>query len=305
MFREHFEGRSAYYPLIAYHLKQAEEYEMALEYFIKGLDLSCPSNPLAGDTCRLNYANKEAVTFFTEALNLVNKLNQGKSFESVSLERKLGQAFYSVGQIEQAGTWSQLLETYVSLGSQFQKVLDLVGLPVEDSKKIKSLISKGLSTHNYSSDKKDDVASEKQFRKREAIIALLGLTRVSIYQCNKQLATQCGQLALMISDDAGTRLFQKQCDCSLGPALCSESYAVNTFLSGINGTDSNNENSEAYIKKGLEVAGKHLDMIKDVEQVSCTGYVNLMNQMAGLYYISIAKWDEAEKKFMVFIILFM
>lgn len=35
-YREHFEGRSPYYPLIAHHLKQAEEYEGALEYFVKG-----------------------------------------------------------------------------------------------------------------------------------------------------------------------------------------------------------------------------------------------------------------------------
>jgi len=245
-YREHFEGRSPYYPLIAHHLKQAEEYEGALEYYVK-----------AGSTALLNYANKEAVTFFTEALNLIIKLSKtdsSKSMDAVTMERKLGQAYYSLGQIEKAGI-------------QFRKVLDLLGLPVDDTKKIKAIVSKGLASHNFTSARKGELdASEKHHRKREAVIALLGLTRVNVYQCNKAIATQCAQLALEIAPDTGS-------------ALYSESLALNTLICGINGEI---ESAQTYIDKGLEIAGKHLDMIKDVEQ------------MAALYFINQSKWDEAE-----------
>lgn len=74
---------------------------------------------------------------------------------------------------------------------------------------------------------------------------------MNVYQCNKILATQCAQLALEIAPDTGS-------------ALNSESLALNALICGIN---SENDKAQTYIAKGLEVAGKHLDMIKDVEQV--------------------------------------
>jgi predicted ATPase len=62
-YSESFEGNSTYYPILAYHYKQADENDQALEFYRK-----------AGSASLLNFANNEAITFLQEALLLISKL---------------------------------------------------------------------------------------------------------------------------------------------------------------------------------------------------------------------------------------
>ena len=74
-----YPGNTSYYSKIAYHLKQAEEDSEAVDYYAK-----------AGSICLNNYANKEAVTFFNEAVQLLKKLKLTNTLEYISTERKQG-----------------------------------------------------------------------------------------------------------------------------------------------------------------------------------------------------------------------
>lgn len=80
IYKTDFQGMTTYYPILGYHCKQAELDEEANQHFTK-----------AGSTCLFNYANKEATTFFSEAIHLTEKLKRMASIEGISLERKLGQ----------------------------------------------------------------------------------------------------------------------------------------------------------------------------------------------------------------------
>ncbi len=77
---------------MAYHLQQAEEDESAIGFYLK-----------SGSNCLYNYAHKEAITFFTEAISLIAKLKRLGTLEAIEVERKLGQAYYHLGQLTQAG----------------------------------------------------------------------------------------------------------------------------------------------------------------------------------------------------------
>jgi tetratricopeptide (TPR) repeat protein len=249
-----YPGNSAYYPLLAYHYKQADDYkDDALNYYTK-----------AGSTSLSSFSNKEAVMFFQEALQIAGKIRTVPNLDDITMERKLGQAFYNLGQFDKAGT-------------QFKKALEFLGLPITDedaaNKRKTSQLIKKIGTHSFNpeenrkSKKEEADPAEKAQRVREAVISLLGLARVSIYALNRATATTCVSLALTIAP-------------STGAALDGESNAMACFTAGLAG---DHQAAENYIAKGRELAGKLTDIQKVVDH------------MAGLYYCGIAKWDKAEE----------
>jgi predicted ATPase len=87
MLLKYFADNTAYHPILAYHFKQAEEDEKALYFYTK-----------AGTLSLMSYANQEAVTFFQEAIQLIAKLRSQRTLDDIVIERKLGQAYYNLGQ---------------------------------------------------------------------------------------------------------------------------------------------------------------------------------------------------------------
>ena len=90
-YQETYPGKSTFYPILAYHHKLSEQNEEALDYYTK-----------AGSSCLNTYSNKEAVTFFTEALQLAGKLRDVANVDDITMERKLGQAYYNLGIYDKA-----------------------------------------------------------------------------------------------------------------------------------------------------------------------------------------------------------
>lgn len=186
---EHYPGQSTYYPLLAYHYKQAgvdpmcEELESALDYYTK-----------AGRTSLTNYANAEAVTFFTEAIAIIQKRNEAWTTEGISMERKLAQAYYNLGQYEEAE-------------KHYKNALELVGIPARP-KDIAAALRKKPDSFTFfpSTLKKKEISELKHdvpHRHREAVILLVGVARIKYYASMRNEGHLFASLALHLKDDIG------------------------------------------------------------------------------------------------------
>jgi class 3 adenylate cyclase/tetratricopeptide (TPR) repeat protein len=98
---------SAHYALLAYHWGKAQDFARTIEYLEK-----------AGEQAARNFANREAIEFFSEALRLAESNDSGvERVRRARWERLLGEAYIELGDAPQ----SQL---------HFEKALELLGYPV-------------------------------------------------------------------------------------------------------------------------------------------------------------------------------
>ena len=134
--------------------------------------------------CLSQFANKEAVTFFAEAIQLTDKLNTSHSYDAISTKRNLGQGYYNLGQFDKADEF--LRQAMSSLGIE-------IPLTNQKIKPIKNV------DHLTFSNQKEVEHSEIPHRRREAVLILLALTRVHYYACNKPIAVFCASLALQLA----------------------------------------------------------------------------------------------------------
>lgn len=226
LYQKEYPGNSSYYSIIGHHLKHAEEDEEAIGYFLK-----------SGSNSLFNYANKEAISFFTEAINLTVKLKQQDTVEAIGIERKLGQTYYNLGQVNKAD-------------EHFRKALEImdVTIPTVSSKPKK--LKRVKTNANFKDANRS--ASEMSHRRREAVICLLALVKLNLFSCNRAIATYCANYALGIADD-------------VGEALLLEIYATITLTAGING---DHTQAEAFIKKAgeLNLGRKQLDVQMAADQ---------------------------------------
>jgi predicted ATPase len=81
-----YPGAWSFYPILAFHFKKMENIESALQYLNK-----------AGTAAAYYFANKEAVNFFTDAIELVDRPERRGSLEHISLERKLSYTLFNLG----------------------------------------------------------------------------------------------------------------------------------------------------------------------------------------------------------------
>ena len=251
MYLKYYADNTAYHPILAYHFKQAEEDEKALYFYTK-----------AGSLSLVSYANQEAVTFFNEAINLIQKLRSTRSVEDLTIERKLGQAYFNLGQYRKAE-------------QQFKKILDLLGLPMvsmEDRKKSmkKRLFLNGKKGENVTS---TGANSEKQMKLQETVTALLSVAKISLYTCNRDLMTDCATLALSASENSNA-----------GPSLEGEVLAINSVCAGLN---LDYVGAQNYISRSKKITERQIDVLAAVE---------LMN---GLYHMGVAEWSKAEESFKI------
>ncbi len=116
--RTHPEDLSPYYSLLAYHWHAANVISKALNYLEK-----------AGQQALHNYANEEAVKFFSEALALVEQL-EGTGAEAAAQSPQLRRAQWEANLGEAYINWAKLSEGRAHL----EQGLALMGFPIPSTK---------------------------------------------------------------------------------------------------------------------------------------------------------------------------
>jgi tetratricopeptide (TPR) repeat protein len=159
-----------------------------------------------------SYSNKEAAVFFEEALQINDKLKKSDTPDYIGTERKLGQAFYNMGQLSKA---DQHLRKALR-----QMAIDIPSDPKRQTAKAVQKLK--LATWTFSRERTPN-ASELPHRKREAVLALALLARVNYYASCRSVATFCALLAVRIVAEVG------------GEWQWTEIFATNVYISGING----------------------------------------------------------------------
>ncbi len=88
--RTYSDDLSPFYPLLAHHWSKAEEAPKAIKYLEK-----------AGEQALHTYANREAIRFFSQALNLMAEVDVSLQ-RQVRWQRQLGEAYLGLGQLKQS-----------------------------------------------------------------------------------------------------------------------------------------------------------------------------------------------------------
>jgi tetratricopeptide (TPR) repeat protein len=216
----------------------------------------------SGNIALLKYANKEAISFFREAIELSTQINTETTIENIGMERKVGQGNFTLLRSH--------VQAYCNLGqfkkadTHLRKALLLMGIEIPtDSSKLKSVKRRTLT---FNMDKKAINVTEIAHRKREVVIVLLALSKVNYYACCKPIAHYCSELALTLAEDTSL-------------ALLGEANAIASICS------SDTNAADILIAKAKEHAGKQIDVIKSVAQT------------AGMIYSSRANWEKAQESF--------
>lgn len=237
----HYPGNSHYYGLLAYHYKQAALDAKAFESF-----------QMAGKSCLNLYINREAISFFSEALQLFSKIEDpnSASLERVSLERKLGQAYFNLGR-------------FIKASEHFISSLALLDLPYKDlSKLIKKKYDGFLFYHGRpKKDELENIKQDKMHRKREAVICILALAKIAYYTCKKQEAILCSNLGYILCEGTGS-------------VLESEVASVSALTSSINGEINK---AEEYLTKAKDLSNNQLDALKITDEVAGIVYCGTNN----------------------------
>eukprot|EP01117_Protostelium_nocturnum_P014485 TRINITY_DN5511_c0_g2_i2.p1 TRINITY_DN5511_c0_g2~~TRINITY_DN5511_c0_g2_i2.p1 ORF type:complete len:1733 (+),score=655.57 TRINITY_DN5511_c0_g2_i2:165-5363(+) len=231
-------GNTSYYPILAYHFKQSEEIEKAIDYYSK-----------AGSNCLYSYSYEEAVGFFTEALGLLGRKSL-LGLEAIEIERKLAHSYYCLGRLTLAD-------------EHFRKALEFMNIPVPyEGRKTKEIL-KGLSklkpsSFTFTLDPKE-AGDNVPHRKREAVLCLVSLSKLHYYSDNRGLALYCSTLGLHFVESV-----------SFSEAM--EVYAMAGLMNGIN---SNHDSAESYIAKGRQMnitKGRKIDCMKVTELLAAMYY---------------------------------
>lgn len=216
IFQEEHSQDAAYYPLISHHLMKAEDKD-AIRLLTK-----------SGTNCLRIFANKEAITFFTEAIELISKINYSDDVVKVELERKLGQAYFNLGQL-------------VKAGEHYRRALEILGVSGQSS----ALLFRASS--------KIKIVDKDRINRclSESIDCLIGLSTVYLYYGEKSLATSSASQALRLVEDREP-----------SPRVTSV-YALIAFIHGING---NRQLGEIFIGKAKLSQGNHASTLKQVNK---------------------------------------
>lgn len=260
------------YTLLAYHYKKADDLNNAVLYYIK-----------SGEQALINDANKEAVSFFTEALeihknttkNSKKKSNKDDQWYVIPWKRQLGQAYYNLGLLDKA---KQILDDALeslnlNLKSKTNDLLNRIKINKDHALDLKMIKSRGYrsSMHNVIENNVFN-ASTGSILKREAILILLKLGKINYFECRKDDLTYCNLMALKMAEDMG--ISKELCE-AYGNAIITCSIHLKNNL------------AEEFITYGIEIS----NVIKS------TDIEPLMNayQMSAMHYISNAEWEKAEK----------
>eukprot|EP01114_Cavostelium_apophysatum_P003087 TRINITY_DN1281_c0_g1_i1.p1 TRINITY_DN1281_c0_g1~~TRINITY_DN1281_c0_g1_i1.p1 ORF type:complete len:1564 (-),score=458.03 TRINITY_DN1281_c0_g1_i1:93-4784(-) len=222
-----YPGKSSYYGILAHHLKKAEQTDEAIDLFVK-----------AGSHSLNSYANKEAVTFFTDALQLIEaaissgaRPSEPAQFsEIISTERKLGQAFYNLGEFDKAE--EHFKSALVQMGT------DVMKLKTSFSRKSLKFVAKDQGKGKLP-------VSEFSYRQREAILILLDMSKINYFTCNLGTASLCSSLALQIALESTS-------------AFLAESYAFSGLVNSLSG---NVQLSEICLSKAKEMEGREANQM--------------------------------------------
>ena len=104
---QHADDLSPYYPLLVHHWGKAENPERALHYLEK-----------AGEQALRDYANQEALRFFSDALTLAEQADiTVEPFRRAHWERLLGEAYFGLGKLVEAR-------------EHYERALSFLGRPV-------------------------------------------------------------------------------------------------------------------------------------------------------------------------------
>eukprot|EP01119_Soliformovum_irregulare_P003319 TRINITY_DN1370_c0_g1_i1.p1 TRINITY_DN1370_c0_g1~~TRINITY_DN1370_c0_g1_i1.p1 ORF type:complete len:1601 (+),score=583.09 TRINITY_DN1370_c0_g1_i1:488-4804(+) len=247
-YNEKYSGNPTYYPLLAYHSKQAEMKEEAYGHYKK-----------CGSTALSQNSHKEAVSFLTDAKELINDLNMESDFERIEINRKLGQAHYHQGQLKKAD------ETLTH-------ALELMGMTIPDGIKLKnavkkrSLVTAPLMFHPR---KEKEIHNERNHRQREAILCLLSLARIAYYRNDKNRCTYASIMATVLSSQTEF------------VAMSSDANAFEAVTFGYQGDHNSAESS----------LGKAIRAAKDSEVIM------RFHMTAGMYYSGRGKWNLVKENF--------
>eukprot|EP01119_Soliformovum_irregulare_P011079 TRINITY_DN2752_c0_g1_i4.p1 TRINITY_DN2752_c0_g1~~TRINITY_DN2752_c0_g1_i4.p1 ORF type:complete len:1020 (-),score=406.21 TRINITY_DN2752_c0_g1_i4:7-3066(-) len=221
---KHFPGNTVYYPALAHHYKSAELYDEAIVFLTK-----------AGSRSLFNFENKEAASFFSEALELTVKLKVSTSLDSIGTARKLGVSYYNLGIFDKAD-------------SILREVSELLGVTIPtDESKARSATKPGKKIP-FKLICEDP--SELSHRKREAVIILLALAKLNYYACNRSIATFCAQLAVQAGE-------------SVSAAVQAEALALHAVCAAAGGDTTT---AGEHHQKAIQIAGTQLDVLKNVHQ---------------------------------------
>lgn len=246
------------YPTLAHHYKLAEVMEQAIVYFSK-----------SGEQALSTYANREAVNFFTETLDLQEKTNMDSSINwyVLSWKRQLGQAYYNLGLLEKAS---------VTLESALTAINEPIRIKVGQELLNKLKFRKNSDSSKKERKKKVNSAtiSSQSVLTREHILILLTIAKVNYYECKRDVVTYCNMMALKRSIEMG-----------LTKEMC-ESYGSIILTCGMHGK---HDLAQMYIEEGINLS-------QNLKNTDIEPLLNVL-QTAGMYYTGISKWDRAQNYF--------
>eukprot|EP01124_Arcella_intermedia_P036552 TRINITY_DN9600_c0_g2_i1.p1 TRINITY_DN9600_c0_g2~~TRINITY_DN9600_c0_g2_i1.p1 ORF type:complete len:1556 (-),score=433.92 TRINITY_DN9600_c0_g2_i1:56-4492(-) len=177
--------------VLAHHWKRAENIKKAIMYYDKG-----------GQKAMENYANREAVQLFSEALELVRSNKTEFSVEDIKKmvlwQRQLGQSYYNLGKFERATT-------------HLEDALVLLKQP---------LPSTAVSQWAYVKVKgKNALKDEDSIR--DMVLIFNCLAKVNFYRCEKKIIAYCNKQALKFSLQSNLKkeLCETYANCILGATL--------------------------------------------------------------------------------------
>eukprot|EP01119_Soliformovum_irregulare_P018426 TRINITY_DN5644_c0_g1_i1.p1 TRINITY_DN5644_c0_g1~~TRINITY_DN5644_c0_g1_i1.p1 ORF type:complete len:1103 (+),score=322.47 TRINITY_DN5644_c0_g1_i1:3-3311(+) len=185
LYESDFPGNSVYYPILGHHYQRAECWTEAIDYLEK-----------AANVCLVEFANKEAIAFFNQAITLVENLtfnlktdDPGNMIALISMERKVGQAYLNTGQLE-----NSLFH--------FRKSLNFMAISIpEFGGKIPAKIKQKHFPLNLDAKVRLD-STDFAHRRREAIIALIGISKISFQSNQKKISFYCAALARRLAQDS-------------------------------------------------------------------------------------------------------
>ncbi len=248
---------SSHYPLLAHHWNKSidtrdpepSQIKKAVNYLEK-----------AGEQSLHNYANQEAVTFFSQALTLAGyEGKEGSQLQRARWERQLGKAYYGLGKLEESRR-------------HLEQALVLMGYPVPTTRQwmVRSLITR-TTLHVLSRlrpAKNSDPPPHKRDTLLEAAQAHLLLAQVYYFSNNLTLIVNSTLYATNLAERAGP-----------SPELA-QSYALMCIIYAHIPI---HPLSKIYCSKAQKVA-------KKVNKLSTQANVF---ELTGLYNLGLGAWQKA------------
>lgn len=255
--RRHGDGRWSEQPIMAYHFAAAELWPEAFKFYKK-----------AGDVSTYQWANQEAVAFYSKASQIADTLAKEKkkkkhkdlqfdALDHISIKRKSATALLNIGAFSKANV-------------ELTEALALLGIDMPSEKKQMSRQAAKHIKFKIKPDKRKAIASDPHLS-REAIVCLVTMTRICYFECRKTTAEFCVYMILQIVSDP---------DFHSNDKLLTQLYRASILTNGLSGQ---HEMAVAQIQEGAENA-REQNQIEEVGRI---------HQSAGMYYSSVGQWKNA------------